>query len=499
MTDLNLKGAHILVVDDKPDNIDVLCRALEAADYSVLIATSGRQALTIAQRAKPDIVLLDIMMPDMDGFETCQRLKENEETRDIPVIFVTASDDTADIIRGFGLGGVDYLTKPAHKDEVLVRVKTHLEHQRLNQMLTEKNTELESRTDDLRKANRELKAEITQRQALSNRLAALSERESERWGIDGVVGQSRLLRNILEDIQMLQHADSTSVLITGESGTGKELIARAFHAQSSRANQPFIPVNCATIPRDLAESLLFGHLKGAFTGAEKDQTGYFDLADEGTLFLDEIGDMPYDLQTKLLRVLEDGHVMPLGAPKTHAVNVRILAATNADLASEIHTGGFRQDLFYRIARFTVQVPPLRDRTEDVPLLAQHFLQMFAQEMGVDAPVLSDGALAELADYAYPGNIRELKNIIERALIESRGRDIEPHHLRLSATPGQADTPALEFLMPEGLPLKYLEAELAIVKRAVAHAGGNVSGAARLLEIDRAKVYRILKREEKQNA
>ena len=325
------------------------------------------------------------------------------------------------------------------------------------------------------------------------------ERESERWGIDGVVGQSRLLRNILEDIQMLQHADSTSVLITGESGTGKELIARAFHAQSSRANQPFIPVNCATIPRDLAESLLFGHLKGAFTGAEKDQTGYFDLADEGTLFLDEIGDMPYDLQTKLLRVLEDGHVMPLGAPKTHAVNVRILAATNADLASEIHTGGFRQDLFYRIARFTVQVPPLRDRTEDVPLLAQHFLQMFAQEMGVDAPVLSDGALAELADYAYPGNIRELKNIIERALIESRGRDIEPHHLRLSATPGQADTPALEFLMPEGLPLKYLEAELAIVKRAVAHAGGNVSGAARLLEIDRAKVYRILKREEKQNA
>ena len=204
-----------------------------------------------------------------------------------------------------------------------------------------------------------------------------------------------------------------------------------------------MPINCATIPKELAESLVFGHKKGAFSGADQDRDGYFDLADGGTLFLDEIGDMPYDLQIKLLRVLEDGQVMPLGAREAHGVDVRIVAATNADLDARIGEGAFRQDLYYRVARFTVEVPPLRNRREDIPLLAQHFLQLFAGEMRLDTPMLSPEAVQMLSGHDYPGNIRELKNVVERALIESRGGDIGPEHLHLAATRApQAAAPIL---------------------------------------------------------
>lgn len=221
-----------------------------------------------------------------------------------------------------------------------------------------------------------------ERNHLANRVAEMAQREAERWGVEGFVGQSRSLRKILEDVERLQ-ASAASVLIAGESGTGKELIARAFHVRSAKAEGPFLPVNCASIPRELAESLLFGHVKGAFTGADKDQTGYFELADGGTLFLDEVGDMPAELQTKLLRVLEDNEIMPLGAREGKSVDVRIVAATNADLQELIGAGRFREDLYYRLARFTVEVPPLRDRREDVPLLVQHFSVLFGHEMGME--------------------------------------------------------------------------------------------------------------------
>ena len=483
-TSIDITGAQVLVIDDIPANIDVLLQALEQAGYEVMVATSGPAALDIVAHETPDLILLDVMMPEMDGFATCQRLKAIEAIADVPVLFVTASNELSSVVQGFEVGGLDYILKPFQKEEVLARVRTHLERHRLGLALGKKNKELQ-------RSNRDLKKEIHQRQALSNKLAMVSQREAERWGVDGFVGQSQLLQKVLQNIKMLEQADSVSVLITGESGTGKELVSRAFHSNSSRASGPFVPVNCATIPKDLAESLIFGHKKGAFSGADQDQEGYFDLADGGTLFLDEVGDMPYDLQTKLLRVLEDGEVMPLGAKQSHSVDVRIVAATNVDLDTKIREGAFRQDLYYRIARFTVQVPPLRERPEDIPLLAQHFLQLFAREMGLAAPMLNEGAVRVLGGHDYPGNIRELKNIVERALIESQGGDIEVEHLHLGAGGSAAGlTTSLEAVV-EDLPFNFRQAEIALFERALKRAKGNVSSAARLLGVERTKVYRIL--------
>ena len=252
----------------------------------------------------------------------------------------------------------------------------------------------------------------------------------QRWGISGFVGRSRLLRRILSEIERLHQFAGTNVLITGESGTGKELVARAIHCSSPRASAPFIPVNCVAIPGELAESLLFGHTRGSFTGAFTDRKGWFELADGGTLFLDEIGDMPPALQAKMLRVLEDGQVVPVGASHPKRVDVRVVAATNADLQERIASGAFREDLYFRLARYLVEMPPLRDRVEDIGLLADHFLTLFATEMGVPKPPLTPRALALLESHTFPGNVRELKNVIERALIESAGRPIEPSHLRL---------------------------------------------------------------------
>jgi len=382
---------------------------------------------------------------------------------------------------------VDYVVKPFQKEEVLIRLQTHLERSRLALALAEKNAALEQRT-------RELEEEIARRQAitrernhLSDHLSHLDRREAERWGLHGFVGQSQTLRQILDEVGLLQTTQHVSVLILGESGTGKELIARAIHNGSPRRQGPFVAVNCAAIPRDLTESLFFGHLKGAFSGAERDQAGYFELAHGGTLFLDEVGTMPAELQPKLLRVLEDGLVQPLGSREPRQVEVRVLAATNADLPQQIQEGRFRQDLYYRLARFTVRVPPLRERREDIPLLAAHFLQLLAAEMGIERPALSLAAQELLGKQDFPGNIRELKNVVERSLIESRGREIRPEHLHLAETAPAAVQP-----LPE-LPLNLEQAEQLLIQRALEKTGGNVSEAARLLGIDRNKIYRRLDR------
>ena len=276
------------------------------------------------------------------------------------------------------------------------------------------------------------------------------------------------------------------------SGTGKELIARVFHSGGTRREGPFVPINCASIPHELADSLLFGHLKGAFTGADRDQAGYFELAHGGTLFLDEVGTMPLELQPKLLRVLEDHTVTPLGARESRAVDVRVLAATNANLATQVEEGIFRQDLYYRLAGFTVRVPPLRERREDIGMLVRHFLQMFAVEMCIEPPEMSAQALALLEGYGFPGNVRELKNLVERAIIESRGREIRPEHLHLLEAAGPpAGAAAAGAAAIEDLPLNLEQAELLLIQRALAQSGGNISGAARLLGIERTKIYRRL--------
>jgi DNA-binding NtrC family response regulator len=308
----------------------------------------------------------------------------------------------------------------------------------------------------------------------------------------GFIGQSRMIRKILQDIERLHQFANTSVLVTGESGTGKELVARAIHHGSPRAGAPFIPVNCVAIPSELAESMLFGHLKGSFTGAISDRKGWFELADGGTLFLDEIGDMPIALQAKLLRVLEDGEITPVGASQPRRVDVRVISATNADLGGKIASGDFRQDLYFRLARFIVQTPPLRERSEDVPILCAHFLQLFSEEMGMAAPRLTPEALDWLGSYTFPGNVRELKNLIERALIASSGKPIERKHVQVSVTPAPAgSTREVRAASPAfaHLPLNLDEAENALIQRALEQTQGNVAEAARLLGVNRSRIYR----------
>ena len=306
----------------------------------------------------------------------------------------------------------------------------------------------------MQRKNDALEAEITRRKRAEEARARADEQldriareEAVRWGVEGFVGRSHTLTQIFDETRQLQEADVSGVLIAGESGTGKELIARALHSGSVRKAAPFVAVNCAAVPMELAESTFFGHIKGAFTGASEDRKGYFELADRGTLFLDELGEMPLELQAKLLRVLEDGVIQPVGSGKEHSVDVRVLAATNADLSARIEEGNFRQDIYYRLARFRVEIPPLRQRREDIPLLVEHFLQRFAEEMNLPRPELTAEALQALGDYDFPGNIRELKNMVEHALIKSRGAAIEPGHLFFAEVPNPSALPVAQFVPP----------------------------------------------------
>lgn len=467
---------QILAVDDVAANLNVLRQPLEKAGYHFLASPSGEVALKVARHSRPDLILLDVVMPDMDGYEVCRRLKADAELAAIPVIFLTARDETAGIVEGFAAGGVDYIVKPFEQEEVLARVATHLKISHLTR-------DLQQRTD-------ELEREMAERARLADRVLSMEEREAQRWGLGGFVGESAAIQAILKSVAMVQGADSTRVLITGESGTGKELIARAIHSGSSRAAEAFVTVNCAAIPHELAESMLFGHRRGAFTGADRDHRGYFEQAHGGTLFLDEIGDMPPLIQAKILRVLEDGQVQPLGMDESRSVEVRVLAATNTDLKRAVDEGRFRSDLYYRLAQYVVEVPPLRERREDIAPLAEHFLQMLAREMVVEASGLAEECRVLLEAHAFPGNVRELKNVIERALIESGGREIECGHLRF------IDASSAEAPPPGGvdIPDDLEEATLFLAKRALAQCAGNMSAAAEQLGIHRSRLYRILARE-----
>jgi DNA-binding NtrC family response regulator len=496
---------QILIVDDTPANLDVLCQLLEAEGYRVLAVPNGEVALRLAGEVRPELILLDVMMPEMDGFETCRQLKTSPATSDVPVIFISARDEVGSLLQGFKAGGVDYISKPFRAEEVIIRVETHLKINRLNRQLTEKNEQLSRRSVELTAAIDALQSEMHRREkaedalrVVDGQLSVLSDREAERWGVAGFVGESKTLIKILQGIRRVQNFGSVNVLITGESGTGKELVARAIHFGSNRARQPFIPVNCVAIPEELAESMLFGHVRGAFTGATMDRKGYFELADGGTLFLDEIGDMPASLQAKLLRVLEDGRVTPLGSTRERKVDVRIVAATNANLPAQIAAGGFRQDLYFRLAQYEVELPPLRERRSDVPILAAHFIRLFAKEMGAAEPAITSDAVEALSAYDYPGNVRELKNIIERSLIESDGDPIAARHLRLphkTATGSRKKEPVAAIESggePTGdLPLNLEEAEAILIRRALAETGGNIAEAARRMGINRTRIYRKL--------
>ncbi len=444
--------ATILIVDDTPANISVLLEALEQHGYKVLVARDGDSALEQAGYARPDLILLDVMMPGIDGFETCRRLKQADETQGIPVIFMTALAETEDKVRGFAAGGVDYVTKPFQQEEVMARVRTHLTLERLRHRLATANERLEQqvaeRTAELSEANHTLEQTLNEVRTLKDRLAAenvyLQEEIKSSHDFDEIIGESELLRATLRKVEQVASTDAT-VLLRGETGTGKELFARAIHNRSALAGRPLVKVNCAALPPNLIESELFGHEKGSFTGAVARKIGRFELAHRGTIFLDEIGDLPLELQAKLLRVLQEGEIERLGGTRTIRVETRVIAATNRDLEAAIREDDFREDLYYRLNVFPITLPPLRDRSGDIPLLVRHFADKYARRFGRSMGPIPRAMMAAFESYPWPGNVRELENVVERAVILSGDTPVEISELldQAPAEPPSADSLRLE--------------------------------------------------------
>ena len=440
----------VLIVDDNPNNLGLLVDCLTDAEFEILVARDGETAIERAQQVHPDIVLLDVLMPPgIDGFETCRRIKK--DMPDMPVIFMTALTETEDKVKGFDIGAVDYITKPIQPEEVLARVNAHLTIRNLQQKLKNQNADLKQAEENLKAVNETLEHKVADRtielqnalsevEHLKDRLQEeniyLQEEIKGQHNFEAMVGQSETLRQVLHQVEQVAETDAT-VLVLGETGTGKELIARAVHDLSNRKERPLVKVNCAALPANLIESELFGHEKGAFTGAQDKKIGRFELADGGTIFLDEIGDLPLELQAKLLRVLQEGELERLGNATSIKVDVRVIAATNRDLESAAAKGEFREDLFYRLNVFPVRIPPLRERKGDIPMLVTHFVQKYSVKIGKQIHSIPQQTLEALEAYTWPGNVRELENVIERAMILSRGNRLElgDWHPRTGTTNG----------------------------------------------------------------
>jgi DNA-binding NtrC family response regulator len=422
---------EILVVDDTPASLRLLTELLTQHGYHVRPAEDGALALESVDAKTPDLILLDVSMPGMDGYEVCRRLKADEKSSRIPVIFISAFGDTRQKVTGFEAGGIDYVTKPFEAEEVLARVRTHLRlcqaeealrnaHNTLELRVQERTAELQESEEKARRAFEEIEVLKSQ---LELHNTYLQEEVVEAKAFGDLVGQSSGLRNVVSQIDVVAPTEA-SVLILGETGTGKELVAHEIHLRSGRKDKPLIRVNCASIPRELFESEFFGHVRGSFTGAVKDRAGRFETAEGGTIFLDEVGEIPLDIQNKLLRVLQEKRYERVGDDRTRRADVRIVAATNRDLKKAAAAGKFREDLYYRLNVFPVQVPPLRGRLDDIPLLAKHFVELSAKELKCAKPRLTRAAVTQLQSYDWPGNVRELRNVVERAVILARGGALE---------------------------------------------------------------------------
>jgi len=440
----------ILIIDDEEHMCWALDRAMRQEGYQTEVAYRGRDGLDKIRLESPSLVILDLRLPDMDGLEVLKEAKAMNPK--LPVIMLTAHGTIETAIEAMKIGAADYITKPFDLEELKLVIKQNL-------LVIQLETEVTF-----------LRSELT-----------------GKYG--NIIAQSKIMQDIIALIQRVAHS-SASVLITGESGTGKEVAAVSIHQNSPRHNRPFITVNCAALPEQLLESELFGHERGAFTGATARKLGRFELADKGTIFLDEIAEMSLNMQAKLLRVLQEKSFERVGGTETLSVDVRVIAATNRELGEAIKKGTFREDLFYRLNVIHIHLPPLRERKDDIPLLAQHFLQKYGHVYQVGD--ISSAAMELLCSYHWPGNVRELQNVIERSAIICGDSKIEPKHLprELNAPRYSSSNVVIDF-PDKGISLEELEKEL--ILKALDKSGGNQTKAAQLLGITRsALLYRSQK-------
>jgi two-component system response regulator PilR (NtrC family) len=448
---------NILIVDDEEVLQDILTSLIRREGHTPLSATTGEAGLTILEREEVDLVLLDLMLPGMRGMEVLREIRRRDP--DQVVVVITAFSSIESAIEAMREGAFHYIPKPFKNEEVLLTIRKGLEQRRLT---------------------------------LENRL--LKEQLRQRFAFDNIIGKSKPMQQVYELIQLAAPSKS-NIMIQGESGTGKELVAKAIHHHSRRSGGPFVTVNSGSMPADLLESNLFGHVRGAFTGAVTSKKGLFELADQGSIFFDEIGNIPLDTQAKLLRVIQEREFMRLGGLDIIRVDVRIIAATNAELEAAVQQGTFREDLFYRLNVINITLPPLRKRTEDIPLLAQHFLAYYARENEKVIHEISPQAMEALLDYHWPGNVRELENAIERAVVLSTYEVLTEELL-----PGSIRHREAAGLPPPTLPsngVSFKDAvsdyERQIIIRALQSCGGVQKRAAELLQVKPTTLHEMMKR------
>jgi len=457
-TQPNGDAPRVLIVEDDEFLIAILERHLRRQGCRVFTATNADRALEILSNTPIDVTVSDVCMPGMSGIELLEEVRKRDPDADL--ILVTAHSSVKDAVTAIQAGAVDYLEKPVDCRRLYHSIQILVERRRLRQRV---------------------------------RILELGGRDSTFF--DGMAARSRRMLEVFSFIERLA-AYPTTVLVTGESGTGKELAARAVHHRSPLADRPFVVCNCSVLAPNLIESELFGHMKGAFTGADRDHKGLFEAANGGTIFLDEIGELPLDAQVKLLRVLENHEIRRVGSPSSTPVEIRVVAATNRNLAAMARSGQFREDLYYRLNVGVIELPPLRERLEDIELLAEHFLQAFARKFAIERPEVAPDVLEVFRGYPWPGNVRELSNVLERASIMANGGEIKLDHLpaemRNDPPPdgSEADleqTPSDEAEMD----LSLRSAEREQIRRALDSAGGKRVAAARLLGLSRRTLYRKL--------
>jgi two-component system response regulator AtoC len=448
---------RLLVIDDEENMRHMLSVMLQKSGYQVDTAADGLEGLTILERNHYDFILCDIKMPKMGGMQFLKA--SGDKLKDTTVIMMSAYGTIDTAIEAMKLGAYDYIAKPFKSDEVNLTLKKAEER------------------ESLKKENLLLREQI-------RKIG-----EDNRFG--NMVGKSQIIQSVFKLAEKVAQYNTT-VLITGESGTGKELIARGIHFHGDRSNGPLVPVNCGGIPETLLESELFGYKKGAFTGADKNKKGLFEEASSGTIFLDEIGELPISLQVKLLRVLQENEIRPVGDSKTRKIDVRVVAATAKNLENEIRRGSFREDLFYRLNVMPIQIPPLRERLEDVPLLCEHFMNRFIKALGKSITEIAPTAMSLLVKHAWPGNVRELENVVERAVVLAEGNILLPEHLppEIGMQPEilQEDNAFSGFSLK--VAQKILEERLII--QALKETGGNRTQSAKLLEISHPSLLSKMK-------